>query len=84
MLSGNTQVAMQIHHSVVTLHIVEIFTVLRDIVPDICVKKVTRSPRLDNERHRIISELNMLLLAKCEMYDERYDVLSQIWTLLFN
>ena len=45
MLSENTQVAMQIHHSVVTLHIVEIFTVLKGIVPDMCVKKVTSTFR---------------------------------------
>ena len=36
-----------------------------DILPDVCVMKVIRSPRLDNKRHIIISELNMLLLARC-------------------
>ena len=38
-----------------------------DIFPDVCVKKIIHPPRLDNEQHMIISELNMLLLVKCEM-----------------
>ena len=32
------------------------------------LRKVIRSPRLENEQHVIISEFNMTLLAKCEMY----------------
>ena len=39
-----------------------------DFFSDVCVKKVIRPPRLDNEQQMIISELKMLLLAKCEMY----------------
>ena len=53
---------------VITLHILEIFTVTVNISPDVCVKKALRSPRRDTEQHMINSELNMLLLAKCEMY----------------
>ena len=56
---------MQIHHLVMTLYILEIV----DIFPDVCVKKIIHPPRLDNEQHMIISELSMLLLAKCEMYN---------------
>ena len=40
-----------------------------DIFPDVCVKKNIHPPQLDNEQHMIISELNMLLLAKGEMYN---------------
>ena len=43
-----------------------------EIVPDVCVKKIIHPPRLDNQQHyqhMIISELNMLLLAKYEMYN---------------
>ena len=61
------QAPMQIHHSVITLHILEIVTVLT-FFPDVCIKTVIHPPRLDNEQHMIISELNMLLLAKSEMY----------------
>ena len=39
-----------------------------DIFPDVCVKKIIHPPRLDNDQQMIISELNMLLLAKGEMY----------------
>ena len=54
---------MQIHHSVTTLLILEIV----DIFSDVCVKKVIRPPRLDNELQMIISELKMRLSAKGEM-----------------
>ena len=40
-----------------------------DIFPDVCVKKIIHPPQLDNEQHMVISELNMLLLAKGEMYN---------------
>ena len=40
-----------------------------DILPDVCVKKIIHPPQLDNEQHMVISELNMLLLAKGEMYN---------------
>ena len=40
-----------------------------DIFPDVCVKNIIHPPRLDNEQHMIISELNMLLLAKDEIYN---------------
>ena len=40
-----------------------------EIVPDVCVKKIIHPPRLDNQQHMIISELNMLLLAKYEMHN---------------
>ena len=40
-----------------------------DIFPDVCVKNIIHPPRLDNEQLMIISELNMLLLAKDEMYN---------------
>ena len=40
-----------------------------DIFPDVCVKNIIHPPRLNNEQHMIISELNMLLLAKDEMYN---------------
>ena len=40
-----------------------------DIFPDIYVKNIIHPPRLDNEQHMIISELNMLLLAKGEIYN---------------
>ena len=39
-----------------------------DIFPNVCVKNIIHPPRLNNEQHMIISELNMLLLAKDEMY----------------
>ena len=39
-----------------------------DIFPDVhvCVEKIIHPPRLENELHVIISELNMILLAKSE------------------
>ena len=40
-----------------------------DIFPDVCVKKIIHPPQLDNEQHMVISELNMLLLAKGDMYN---------------
>ena len=40
-----------------------------DIFPDVCVKKIIHPSQLDNEQHMVISELNMLLLAKGEMYN---------------
>ena len=54
-----------------------------DNLPDVhvCVKKVICPPRLNNERHLIISELNMLLLAKCILL---MVLLSQILTLSVN
>ena len=58
---------MQIHHLVITLHILEIVTVLTFSL--MCVKKIIHPPQLDNEQHMVISELNMLLLAKGEMYN---------------
>ena len=33
------------------------------------LKKIIHPPQLDNEQHMVISELNMLLLAKGEMYN---------------
>ena len=53
------QATMQIYLLVITLHILEIVTIL----PRVCVKNVIRPLRLDNERHMIISELNMLALT---------------------
>ena len=38
-------------------------------IPDVCVKKIIHPPQLDNEQYMVISELNMLLLAKGEMYN---------------
>ena len=57
-----------------------------DIFPDICVKKIIHPPRLDNEQHMIISELDMLLLAKGEMYniDGFTTYVCQILTLSSN
>ena len=40
-----------------------------DILPDVCVKTIIHPPQLDNEQHMVISELNMLLLAKGEIYN---------------
>ena len=40
-----------------------------DIFPDVCFKKNYSPSTIDNEQHMIISELNMPLLAKCEMYN---------------
>ena len=54
-----------------------------DIFPDVCVKNIIHPPRLDNEQHMIISELNMLLLAKDESITLMV-LLSQILTLSLN
>ena len=59
---------MQIHHLVITLDILEIVTVLTFSLMYV-LKKIIHPPQLDNERHMVISELNMLLLAKGEMYN---------------
>ena len=68
MLVENMQVAMQVHHLVIKCIFWKYYYGI-DILADICVKKVICPPRLDNERHMIISELNnIILLAKCEMY----------------
>ena len=64
LLAGNMQVTMQIHHLVITLHILEIVTVLT-----FSLMYVLKKSQLDNEQHMVISELNMLLLAKGEMYN---------------
>ena len=54
LLVGDKQVAMQVHHLVITLpNFRNNYGI--DILPDVCVKKVIRPPRLDNERHLIIS-----------------------------
>ena len=83
LLIGNMQVTMQIHHLVITLHILEIAPLLT-IFPDVCVKKVIHTPRLDNEQHMIISELSiMLLLAKCKMYNINGFTMSNIDTLVY-
>ena len=63
---------MQIHNLVITFHILNSYDI--EIVHDLCVKKFCvkiffHPPRLDNQQHMIISGLNMLLLAKCEMYN---------------
>ena len=63
---------MQIQLLVITLHILEIVTVLTFSLMYVLKKLFTPPPpppRLDNEQHMIISELNMLLLAKGEMYN---------------
>ena len=46
------------------------------------LRKVIRSPRLENEQHMIISEFNMTLLAKCEMYTIGGFTKSNIDTLI--
>ena len=55
-----------------------------DIFPNVCVKKVIHPPRLDNEQHMIISELNMLLLAKKAKCITSIVLLSQILTTSLN
>ena len=54
-----------------------------DIFPDVCVKKIINPPRLNNAQHMIISELNILLLAKGKMYNID-GLLSQILTFSLN
>ena len=84
LLVGNMQETMQNRHLLITLHILEIITILTFCLM-YYVKKVIHPPRLDSERHMIISELNMLLLAKCKMYTFLLMVsLSQILTLSLN
>ena len=53
-----------------------------DIFPDVCVKKIIHTPQLDNKQHMIISELNMLLLIKCEMYNIDGFTKSNIYTFI--
>ena len=60
------------------MHILEIVTVLTFCLIIKCVKKVIYPPQLDNEQHMVISELNVLLLAKCITL---MVLLSQILTL---
>ena len=52
-----------------------------DIFPDVCVKNVIQPPRLDNEKHIIISERNMLSLAKCDIC---ITSISEVLTLSLN
>ena len=62
LLVENIQLTMQIYHLVITLHILEIITVLKFCLIIICVKKVIHPPRLDNEQHMIIITLMVLLI----------------------